>query len=146
MDRTAALARLTQIYRELATDAEFTSQQTTDAYGEAIDMSLRYLGFDESELASATVKQSDLLKYLALAEYFALERFSTLHAIRYDVGLPGPVNVKRSQAFDRITVLLSRAEQKLSSLGIEIGGNGDSMQVGSFNLDFLEPSNAGGEF
>ncbi len=45
MDRTSANAYLTEEYRELATDAKFTTQQTTDAYSTAIDMGLRQLGF-----------------------------------------------------------------------------------------------------
>jgi hypothetical protein len=140
VDRTAATNYLTQQYRELATDAKFTTQQTTDAYDNAIDMSLRYLGVAESDLATADVQQSDTLKYLALLDYHALERFNTLLSIRFDVSFPGPVSAKRSQEFQQVGALLNRAENKLSSLGINIGANGQGMQSGFFNLDFLEPS------
>ena len=131
---------LTQQYRELAADAKFDTQQTSDAYDNAIDMALRYLNFAESDLATADVQQSDTLKYLALLDYFALERFSVLLAARFDVSFPGPVSAKRSQEFSQVGALLNRAENKLSSLGINIGANGNAMQVGFFNLDFLEPS------
>lgn len=147
MDRTAALNTLTEKYRELAVDAKFTSQQTTDAYNAAIDMSLRYLQFQEADLATADVAQADILKYLALLDYFALERFSTLLSIKFDVKAgQGAIDAARSQAFDRVTTLLARAENKLSSLGIDIGGNGQGMQIGRLNLDFLEPSMSGSEF
>lgn len=140
MDRTAATNYLTQQYRELATDAKLSTDDTTAAYDNAIDMSLRYLNFDETALATADVQQSDTLKYLALLDYFALERFSTLLAIRFDVSFPGPVSAKRSQEFSQVGALLNRAENKLASLGIAIGANGQAMQAGYFNLDFLEPS------
>jgi hypothetical protein len=140
VDRTAATTYLTQQFRELATDAKFTTQQTSDAYDNAIDMSLRYLGTAESDLSTADIVQSAVLKYLALLDYFALERFSTLLSIRFDVSFPGPVSAKRSQEFSQVGALLNRAENKLASLGIDIGANGQAMQAGYFNLDFLEPS------
>jgi hypothetical protein len=74
-----------------------------------------------------------------LLDYFALERFSTLLSIRFDVSF-GPVSAKRSQEFSQVGALLNRAENKLASLGIDIGANGQAMQAGYFNLDFLEPS------
>jgi hypothetical protein len=149
MDRTAAQNTLSEKYRELVTYAKFTNDQTTAAYNAAIDMALRYLGVAESDLAGADVAQVDTLKYLALLDYFALDRFSTLLSVQFDVTLPGPVQADRSQAFKQVGTLLARAENKLASLGISIGANGGSdtsMQFGRFNLDFLEPSRAGSEF
>jgi hypothetical protein len=140
VDRTAATSYLTQQFRELTTDAKFDTSQTTAAYDNAIDMSLRYLGVAESDLATADVAQSDVLKYLALLDYHALERFNTLLSVRFDVSFPGPVSAKRSQEFSQVGALLNRAENKLASLGIAIGANGNAMQAGYFNLDFLEPS------
>jgi hypothetical protein len=146
MDRTAATNYLEQMYRELATDAKFTTDQTTAAYDNAIDMSLRKLNFAESDLATADVVQSDVQKYYALLDYYMLERFNTLLSVRFDVSFPGPVSAKRSQAFNQVSVLLARAENKLATLGIVIGASGESAQFGFINLDFLEPSPAGGEF
>jgi hypothetical protein len=146
MDRTAATAYLVQQFRELATDAKFTTDNTTAAYSNAIDMSLRWLGTDETDLATADVEQADMLKYLALLDYFALERFNTLLSIRFDVSFPGPVSAKRSQEFSQVSTLLARAENKLASLGIVIGASGEAAQFGFINFDFLEPSAAGGEF
>ena len=140
MDRDGATAYLTQQYRELAVEAKFSDEQTTAAYSNAIDMSLRYLNVQESDLATADVVQADTLKYIALLDYFALDRFSTLLSIRYDVSLPGPVSAKRSQEFSQVEVLLQRAENKLATLGIVIGSSGQAFQMGRINLDFLEPS------
>jgi hypothetical protein len=146
MDRTAATNTLTERYRELTADAKFTTDDTTAAYDAAIDMSLRYLGVAETDLATADVEQANVLKYLALLDYFTLERFSTLLAARFDVSFPGPVSAKRSQAFSQIETLLQRAENKLAALGIVIGASGEATQFGFINFDFLEPSPAGGEF
>lgn len=147
MDRASALAYLTSQYAELATYAKFTSGQVTAAYNVALDMSLRYLDYAEADLASADVTQANTLKYLALLEYFALDRFSKLLSIQFDVTLPGPVQAARSQAFKNVMTLKAQAEMKLSQLGIDIGGNGQTMQMGRLNLDFLEPSwTSGREF
>lgn len=146
MDRTAAQNTLSEKYRELTAYAKFTGDQTTAAYSAAIDMSLRYLEVAEADLATADVEQADTLKYLALMDYFTLDRFSTLLSIQFDVTLPGPVVAARSQAFKQVTTLLARAENKLASLGIVIGTSGEAAQFGFINFDFLEPSPAGGEF
>src|SRR6266516_3711184 len=121
MDRTAATNTLTERFRELTAYAKFTSPQTTDAYNASIDMSLRFLGVQESALSTAVVAQADTLKYLALLDYFALERFSTLLSIQFDVELPGPLKATRKQAFENVGALMGRAENKLASMGIVIG-------------------------
>ena len=140
MDRVAATAYLTQQYRELATEAKFSDEQTSAAYSNATDMALCYLGVAESDLATVDVAQANTLKYIALLDYFALERFSTLLSIRYDVSLPGPVSAKRSQEFSQVTTLLARAENKLATLGIVIGSTSPDFELGKINLDFLTPS------
>lgn len=139
MDRTAASAYLTQEYRELATDAKLTDQQITDAYNAAIDMSLRQLGTQETDLATASVDQINIIKYLALLNYYALKRFARMLAIKYDVAVgSGAVDAKRSQAFNHVSALLQDAEEQLLKLGIDVGG-GPSFQLGSINLDYNEP-------
>lgn len=146
MDRTAALDHLTDEYRELAVDAKFSEQQTTDAYNKAIDMSLRWLKVEENDLSSAVVEQVDVLKYLALLNYYALRRFQRILAIKFDVKLPGPVEAQRSQAFRMVESLLKDAKAELAVQGVDIDGTQNVMQVVRFNLDFLEPSSPGGEF
>jgi hypothetical protein len=135
MLRADANAYLVEEYRELATEAEFTSDQTTSAYSVAMDMSLRQLGYAEAALSTA-----DVLKYLALLNYYALNRFAKLLSIRVDTAAGNnAINTKDSQAFDQVTKLQARAAQEVASYGIDVGGIG-AYRMGRINLDFLEPS------
>jgi hypothetical protein len=145
MNRLAASAYLSECYAELLNDAKFSTQQTTDALNGAIDMSLRQLGFDESVLASADVGQADTLAYLALLNYYALKRFATLLAIRFDVNISGAVSAQRSQAFDRVRILMEEAAIEVQRLGFDVGGTTTGFELGRLTLDFLEPS-TGNEF
>ena len=146
MNRTDASAYLTEEYRELATDAKFSDDQTTAAYNTAIDMSLRQLGFAEADLASADTVQADTLKYLALLNYYALVRFSRLLSIRFDVKAGnGAIEASRSQAFKAVSELMEQAAMDLQQYGISVGGSG-SFTLGRMTLDFLEPSNAASDF
>lgn len=137
MDRAAATSVLTEKYRELATDAKFTSQQTTDAYNGAIDMALRLLGTAETDLATTDVQQPNIIKYAALLDFFALDRFATLQSVRFDVQLPGPVAAKRSQVFDQIQKLLVQTGQKLANMGVDVGLI-PVFESGRFNMDYLD--------
>lgn len=140
MDRADATSLLSQQYREIATDAEFTTQQTSDAYDAAIDMSLRQLGTQESDLPTADVEQPNVLKYIALLNYYTLKRFSTLYSILFDVEAGQKAIVAaRSQAFKMITVLLEQAAEELTQYGIFVGSS-QGFQMGRMTLDFLEPS------
>jgi hypothetical protein len=138
MNRTAASLYLTNEYAELATDAKFTSDQLTTAYDTAIDMSLRWLDVAETDLAAADVAQANVLKYLALLNYFALKRFQRLLSIRTDVKIANrALDVSRSQAFSAVSKLLEQAEEELEGLGISIK---NSFEMGRVTLDFQEPS------
>ncbi len=140
MNRAAANAYLVEEYRELATDAEFTSDQTTAAYSTATDMALRQLGVVETDLATADVAQADTLKYIACLNYYALARFAKLLAIRFDVKAgSGAIDAARSQAFDRVNLLKGQAAAELAQYGINIGGV-EGSQMGWLGLDFNEPS------
>jgi hypothetical protein len=140
VDRTAASVYLTEEYRELASEADFTSDQTTSAYSIAMDMSLRQLGYTETALSSTDVPQADVLKYLALLNYYALNRFAKLLSIRVDTSAGNnAINTKDSQAFDQVTKLQAYAAQEVASYGIDVGGIG-AYRMGRINLDFLEPS------
>lgn len=141
MDRTSAMAYLTEEFAELATDAKFTSQQTTNAYNTAIDNSLRKLNFAETDLPTADVDQTDIQKYLKLLEFFALKRFSRLLSLRFDAKAGnGAVDATRSQAFAHVERLLDDTRGELAQLGIIIGGS-NFFEMGRVQLDFLEPSN-----
>jgi hypothetical protein len=140
VDRTAANTLLTQQYRELTVDAKFTSQNITDAYSAAIDMSLRQLGYQESDLSTADVLQSNVLKYIALLNYYTLKRFSTLLSIKFDVKAgSGAVEAARSQAFKMVATLMEQAAEELTQYGIFVGSS-QGFQIGTMTLDFQEPS------
>jgi len=140
MNRVDATSLLTQQYRELVTDTKFTSQQTTDAYNAAIDMSLRQLGTQESDLPTTDVQQSSVLKYIALLNYYALKRFSTLLSIKFDVKAgSGAVDAARSQAFKMVATLMEQAAEELTQYGIFVGSS-QGFQIGTMTLDYQEPS------
>jgi hypothetical protein len=136
MDRSAALTYLTQNFRELATEVQFTDEQRSDAYSAAMDMSLRDLGYAESDLSAADVEQANVRKYLALLDYYALKRFSRVLSTRVAVSLPGPVSKQANQAFAQVQALLAQAKQELADLGVDIGGTA-SFKFGRLNLGFL---------
>lgn len=144
MDRASALAYLTSEFAELATDAKFSSTQTSTAYSTAIDNSLRKLGVFEEDLATADVVQADIQKYIKLLEYFALRRFSRLLAVRFDVEAGNKsIVATRSQAFRMVEQLIEEARSELAVLGIVVGGDNKIFEMGRINLDFLEPSKLG---
>lgn len=144
MDRAGANAYLLNEYRELATDAKFSTSQTSAAYSTAIDMSLLQLGFTESELATANTAESDALKYRACLNYYALSRFAKLLAIRFDVKAgSGAIDAARSQAFRAIESLKAQAAEELAQYGVNVGGT-ESFVVGRFALDIYEPSTTSG--
>jgi len=140
MDRTTARNLLTEKYRELVTESEFTSQQTTDAYNAALDMSLRQLGYEESALSTADVPQANVLKYITLINYYTLDRFALLLSINVDLKAgSGAIDIAQSQAFKQVSVLKAQAAAELSMYGIDVGST-SGFQMGRINLDFLEPS------
>lgn len=140
MNRADATSLLSQQYRELSVDAKFTSQQITDAYSAAIDMSLRQLGTQESDLPTTDVQQTSVLKYIALLNYYALKRFSTLLSVKFDVKAgSGAVEAARSQAFRAVGTLMEQAAAELTQYGIFVG-SAQGFQIGAMTLDFQEPS------
>jgi hypothetical protein len=146
MDRTAASTYLTEEYRDLADEAGFTSDQTTSAYSVATDMALRQLSYAEADLATADVPQTNILKYIALLNYYALNRFSKLFVKEVDFSAgSGAINTKDSQVFAQLQQLQAIAAQELASYGIDVG-SASTYRMGRINLDFLEPSTALTEF
>lgn len=142
MDRNAATTYLLSEFQELAADAQFTDEQRSSAYSTAIDMALRQLSVQETDLPSYDVPQSQIMAYLALLTYYALKRFARLLSTRVAVSLPDRVSAQRQQAFQQVSALLESAEQDLAKLGVDLGG-AQSWQIGRLNLDFQEPSVTG---
>lgn len=139
MIRSGALTHLVNQFSALAT---LTGQAVTDTaagYGPAIDQALRQLGYSAAGLAAADVSDADTADYLALAEYFALVRFSRALAINVDIEIDGPRAVaKRSQAFTATKELIAESRKQLQDLGYL----GAGFEAGYLTLDFLEPSEA----
>jgi len=140
VDRTDASNYLQEEYRELAEEADFTTDQTNSAYSVATDMALRQLGYEESALSSTDVPQADVLKYIALLNYYALNRFLKVLAKERDTAAgSGAISLKDSQMFDQVSKLMGMAAREVASFGIDIGGIG-AYRMGRINLDFLEPA------
>jgi hypothetical protein len=139
MDRTAAMAYLTGEYQQLADDAKLSSTQVTSAYSVAVDMSLRQLGVQETDLQTTDIAQPQIIAYLALLDYYALKRFERMLSIKFDVNVGNnTVFAYRSQAFKAVQQLVQDAEERLLKLGYDVGG-GPSFQMGRINLDYNEP-------
>lgn len=140
MDRATAKTYLTSEFAELATNAKFSSGQTNTAYSTAIDNSLRKLGFVEEDLPTADVVQADVQKYIKLLEYFALRRFARILSTQFDaeVGQKAVV-ATRSQAFRMVEQLIEESRSELAVLGIIVGGDNKTFEMGRVNLDFLTP-------
>jgi|ERR1700724_395801 len=140
MYRTDAMTYLTSEFGDIATDAKFDANATASAYSTAIDNSLRHLGYQETDLPTVNVTQSQVISYLALLEYFTLKRFMRLYSLKFDVEAGNKAIVaSRSQAFSQMKSLLGQAEADLARLGIPLGGVA-SFEMGRITDDFLEPS------
>ncbi len=139
MDRSTALTYLTNEFAELAADAGFNSGQTTTAYNTALDMSLRQLGYQETDLATTDVGQSNILNYLSLMTYYALKRFARLLALRVDTTVGMQLSAKRSQAAIQVKALLDDAEAEVIAKGFQVGPV-PAFVLGRMELDFMEPS------
>ena len=140
MDRATAVSYLTKEFTDIATDAKFDANATATAYNTAIDNSLRHLSYQETDLPTANVDQTNVIKYIALLEYFTLKRFMRLYSLKFDVSAGNKtVEASRSQAFTQMKSLLGQAEADLSRLGIPLGGVA-SFEMGRITTDILEPS------
>ena len=136
MDRVAAVALLSSEYQELVAETKLTTEQTSSAYNNAVDMALRQLGYAETDLATAAPSQS--IPYIALLNYYALKRFVRLLSPRFDVNIAGSLQASRSQAFSHVRGLLEDAETECINLGFTLGGK-IGFQMGRVELDFNEP-------
>jgi len=128
---------LTEEFADLATETAWASGTISSAYGVVLDQSLRALGYQESDLATATVDQAHVVSYLALCDYYALSRFAKFFATRMDVSVAPNISAKHSQVATHVNTLLKNAEKRLMQLGV---GPIEQFQTGRFTLDFLEPS------
>lgn len=137
MLRTDALTYLVHQFAGLAT---VTGQATTDTaagYGPALDQALRTLGYSADQLAAADVPDADTTAYLALAEYYALVRFSRALIVSVDEERQtGTGKRSRSNMADKVRALLEESRKALT----EMGYLGAAWESGALSMDFLEPS------
>jgi hypothetical protein len=140
MDRSTAFAYLTNEYAELATDSGLSGTQITTAYNVALDMSLRQLGYQETDLATTNVPQTQIIGYLALLNYYALKRFARVLALRVNTSVAGMLSASRSQAAIQVKALLDDAEAEVVALGFAVGKDAVAFSLGRMGLDFLEPN------
>ena len=136
MDRPTATNYLNEEYADLATETAWASGTITAAYNVVLDQSLRQLGYQETDLPTANVDQTNVIAYMALMDYYALTRYAKFFATRMDVSVAPNIATKHSQVGTMVNTLLERAEERLTQLGI---GPVQQMQAGRYNLDFLEP-------
>ncbi len=87
MDRNAANTYLVEEYADLATETAWTSGTITAAYNVVLDQSLRQLGYQETDLPTANVDQTNVIAYMALMDYYALTRYAKFFATRMDVSV-----------------------------------------------------------
>ncbi len=137
IDRPTATNYLQEEYQDLATETAWASGTITSAYNVVLDQSLRALGYQESDLATANVDQAHVIAYLALCDYYALLRYAKFFATRMDVSVAPNISAKHSQVATQVNTLLKNAEKRLMQLGV---GPIEQFQSGRFTLDFLEPS------
>lgn len=137
MERADAL---TYLQNQFAGLAYVTGQATTDTpagYGPAIDQALRALGYTSDQLATADVADTSTVDYLALADYYALVRFSRALVVSVDEERQtGSGRRSRENLAGKVTALLEESRKALGDLGYL----GATWESGALSLDFLEPS------
>ncbi len=70
MDRNTATNYLQEEYQDLATETAWASGTITSAYAVVLDQSLRQLGYQETDLPTANVDQTNVIAYMALLDYY----------------------------------------------------------------------------
>ncbi len=134
MNRTDAAAYIGNRYAQLLDAAGVAWTDTPGALKEVLDDALRYLGYDEGELATVDTTRAETSGYLALLRYLALEKANQAVALKVDLTV-GNDSKKASQASEAIQRLLgpARAEAKPFMETDEAFG------IVRANLDIFEP-------
>jgi hypothetical protein len=141
----------TYLHSQFVTLAREVGQTGTDddidGYGPDIDAALRRMDVAESDLASATVADTDRTAFYALCDYYCLSRMARRLTTRVDSGaLVDEGN--RQKVFENVKALLEGAAALLEQLGYSAGagaGDGGTGSVPSiwgwvdFNTDWVEP-------
>lgn len=114
---------------------------TTDTAGalkEPLDDTFLALGVPYANLATATVQDDDLGKFLAVAAVFVLRRALDEASGFADVAATGlGVSKRKSQIVQNLTMLLARAEAAAEAYGVT--GMVGTMTSGVYIVDIIEP-------
>ncbi len=134
--RSQALDHLANEFAALAVEIGLPESDTQDGFGPPLDRALRALGYAEFALPTASVTDTEIPAFLALAEYYALLRFQRALAVRGDIDkqkLIGP----RSQIFQQVRDLLDAARDNCASYGYALTG-APAWEFGQLGLDYIE--------
>lgn len=133
ISRSAAIAHLDNQFYVI--DAAVGSNIT--AYGGDVSQALRRLGVAESQLSTVEVVDANRGAFLALAEYYALRRFSRKLALKVDSTL-GPMSEKSSGIFSQVEKLMKEAAGEAAGFGYPVDAS-PAWSLGILSLDYIEP-------
>jgi hypothetical protein len=137
VERADALIHLQNQFAPLASVVDQPTTDSAAGYGPALDQALRKLGYTADQLATAVVPDADVLDYLTLAEYYALERYALWFTVAVDEERQfGSGTRRRDNLAGKVTALLTERRAALT----ELGYIGTVWEGGALVLDFLEPS------
>jgi len=139
--RTQATTHLSNELGEIADEVGQVKTDSAAGFGPALDRALRKLGVGESGLATATVADADVEAYMALCEFYALQRMWRNLSVRGDVdgqSVIGP----RSGVFYRVERLFHQAKEMCEALGYTVDSTA-AWESGKLNLDYIEPESTG---
>lgn len=105
-------------------------------YRPDIDNALRQLGKSRSEVATATLEDSQEEAAYALAEYYAARRFWRQLGDRVNRST-GKVSYSFTNQLNTAKAIMDDAAARCAALGYDVKGDGWS--IGTLNLDWLEP-------
>jgi hypothetical protein len=108
-------------------------------YAPDINAALRKVGKLESELATATVADSQRDTVFALAEYYAARRIWRQLGDRINFSADG-TSVNYQHMLANVKAIMEDAASKLAVLGYDV--TGQAWGLGWLNLDYLEPEDA----
>jgi hypothetical protein len=115
--RANATAYLTSTFSALFATISETS------YDWPIDQALRLLGTEESDLATATVEESERLKYFAAADYYAATLICRRLASQGGSFSTGPHSENNSGMIDAAKEMLDEAKERAKETGLSIGSD-----------------------
>jgi hypothetical protein len=137
ISRTAIAAYLHTQFSALSTSiGQTASDASSSGYGADVDNLLRKLGKTESQLATATLEDSDRDAAFALGEYYTAQRLWRQLGDRVSHTM-GETSYRFESQREQAKQMMDDAASRCAVLGYSVSGAGWS--DGWLNLDFLEP-------